>query len=68
MSPDGEVEEQLSRPPSLVRLPAHIRHRIYLHTGVARFDGHACIYYLDGRKESRKVRSDFDPPPTRNFA
>ena len=69
MSPDDEVEKQLPRPPSLlVRLPSHIRHRIYLHTGVARFDGHACIYHLDGRKESRKERSDFDPPPTRNFA
>jgi hypothetical protein len=35
---------------------------------VARFDGHACIYHLDGRKESRAARSEFDPPPTRNFA
>jgi hypothetical protein len=69
MSPDVEVEEQLSRPLlSLVRLPPHIRHRIYLHTGLARFDGHACIYHLDGRKESRTARSDFDPPQTRKFA
>jgi len=68
MSPSVEVEEQVSRRPSLLRLPPDIRHRIYLHTGVARFDGHACTYYLDGRKESRTERSKFDPPPTRNFA
>jgi hypothetical protein len=68
MPPDVEVEEGRPRPPRLLRLPPDIRHRIYLYTGVARFDGHACIYYLDGRKESRRERSVFDPPPTRNFA
>ena len=52
----------------LLRLPPQLHHRIYLHTGVARFDGHPYTYYLDGRKESRSCRSDFDPPPACNFA
>ena len=67
MSPDVELEEQLFQQPSLLSLPPHIRHHIYLCLGVARFDGHACVYCLDGRKESRRHRSEFDRPPTRNF-
>lgn len=63
-----QVEKQPPRPLNLVRLPPHIRHQIYLRTGVARFDGHPYTYYLDGRKESRMGRSGFDPPPARNFA
>lgn len=54
--------------PCLLRLPPPLRHRIYLHTGVARFDGHPYTYYLDGRKESRPFRTESDPPPARNFA
>ena len=68
MTPDVEFKEQAPRPPSLLRLPPHIRHRIYLVVGVARFDGHPYTYHLDGRKESRSERSEFDPPPARNFA
>jgi len=50
--------------PSLLRLPPHIRHRIYRFTGVARFDSYAYTYHLDGRKESRIFRSadGFNPP------
>ncbi|KAK4132153.1 hypothetical protein BT67DRAFT_451231 [Trichocladium antarcticum] len=53
---------------NLVHLPPHIRRRIYLHIGVARFDRHPYTYYLDGRKESRRQMSEFDPPPAGNFA
>ena len=60
---------QTTVPPcSLHRLGPTLRRRIYLHTGVARFDGHPYTYYLDGRKESRSCRTDFDPPPPRSFA
>ncbi|AEO55674.1 hypothetical protein MYCTH_2116379 [Thermothelomyces thermophilus ATCC 42464] len=62
------IEEQPPRPPTLLRLPPHVRHRIYLHIGIARRDGRPNTYYLDGRKESRIFVSAFDPPPTRNFA
>lgn len=55
---------------SLVGLPPHLRRRIYLYTGVARLDGHPYTYFLDGRRKSSRTRpvSDFDAPPTRNFA
>ena len=65
MAPDIEAGREPSR---LLRLPPHIRHRTYLRLGVARFDGYPNTYYLDGRKESRMARSDFDPPLARNFA
>jgi hypothetical protein len=52
----------------LVRLPRHLRHRVFLLLGVARFDGRPYTYYLDGRKESRaSVCEEEDPPPARNF-
>jgi len=51
---------------SLLLLPSHIRHRIYLWTGLARVDGCPYTYHLDGRKEPRSP--DFDPPPRPNFA
>ena len=57
------AEREPGRAHSLVGLPPHLRRRIYLHTGVARFDGYPYTYYLDGR-----IVSDFDPPPVRNFA
>ncbi|KAL2024325.1 hypothetical protein VTK56DRAFT_8807 [Thermocarpiscus australiensis] len=63
-----DVEKRPHRPVSLLSLPPGLRHRIYLHTGVARCDGRPYTYYLDGRKESRTVVSDFDPPPARDFA
>lgn len=65
----SDVQAQ-PRPPNLLNLPPHLRHRIYLSIGVARHDGHPYTYYLDGRKESRGNRpvSDRDPPPTRDFA
>ncbi|KAK3934499.1 hypothetical protein QBC46DRAFT_462585 [Diplogelasinospora grovesii] len=63
-----EVEKQPPRPLSLVRLPPHLRHRIYLHTGVARFDGRPYTYYLDGRKESHSMVTDRDPPPPGSLA
>ncbi|KAK4151394.1 hypothetical protein C8A00DRAFT_45399 [Chaetomidium leptoderma] len=53
---------------TLLRLPPHLRHRIYLYTGVARFDRHPYTYYLDGRKESSSFKTNIDPPPARNFA
>jgi hypothetical protein len=39
--------------PPLLRLPRHIRRRVYLYLDVARFDRRLYTYYLDGRKESR---------------
>ncbi|KAL2195579.1 hypothetical protein P885DRAFT_39589 [Corynascus similis CBS 632.67] len=61
------VERQpLGRTYSLVGLPLNIRRRIYLHTGVARFDGQPYTYFLDGRRKPKQPDS-FDPPPTRNF-
>lgn len=68
MAPDIEAGKEPSRPLSLLGLPPRIRHRIYLRVGVARFDGYPYTYYLDGRKVSPTGRSDFDPPPARNFA
>ncbi len=65
MAPDIEAGREPSR---LLGLPPHIRHRIYLRVGVARFDGYPYTYYLDGRKPYRGGRSDFDSPPGRNFA
>ncbi|KAK4243145.1 hypothetical protein C7999DRAFT_44977 [Corynascus novoguineensis] len=62
------IEDQPPRPPALLRLPPHLRHRIYLDLGIARRDGHQNTYYLDGRKESPGIVSAFDPPPTRSFA
>ncbi|KAK3903267.1 hypothetical protein C8A05DRAFT_43477 [Staphylotrichum tortipilum] len=44
--------------PGLLRLPPHLRHRIYRFTGVARFDDYRYTYHLDGRKESRGFWSD----------
>ncbi|KAK4097660.1 hypothetical protein N658DRAFT_569172 [Parathielavia hyrcaniae] len=65
---DAETGRERSVPATkFVRLPPHIRHRIYLYTGVVRFDGHACTYCLDGLKESRRERSRCAPPPSRNF-
>ncbi len=61
-------EGQPRRPPALLRLPPHLRRVIYLHTGLARQDGRPYTYHLDGRRESRRVRSDFDPPPARHFS
>lgn len=61
------IEEQPPQPPILLRLPPHLRHRIYLHVGIARRDGRPYTYYLDGRKESRGIVTAFDPPPTHNF-
>ncbi len=54
---------------TLVGLPAHLRRRIYLYTGVARLDGHPYTYFLGGHRESGRARtvSEFDSPPTRNF-
>ncbi|KAK3299853.1 uncharacterized protein B0H64DRAFT_379291 [Chaetomium fimeti] len=60
----------------LVGLPPHIRRRIYLHAGVARFDGHPYTYLLGGRNRSVRLvsiqlapdPSNFQSPPTRNFA
>ena len=57
MTPDVEFENQPPRSSSLLLLPPHIRRRVYLHAGVARFDGRPYTYYLDGRKENRKARS-----------
>ncbi|KAK3898796.1 hypothetical protein C8A05DRAFT_46979 [Staphylotrichum tortipilum] len=68
MAPDFETGKEPFRPLSLLGLPPHIRHRIYLHVGVARFDGYPYTYYLDGRKPLRGGTSEFDPPPGRNFA
>ena len=73
MTRDLHVSERQPavRTHSLVNLPPHLRRRIYLHTGVARLDGHPYTYFLGGRRrESRRLQpaSDFDPPPTRNFA
>ena len=65
MAPDIEAGREPSR---LLDLHPRIRRRIYLRVGVARFDGYPHTYYLDGHKESRMARSDFDPPPARNFA
>ncbi|KAK4139903.1 uncharacterized protein C8A04DRAFT_15451 [Dichotomopilus funicola] len=73
------IEDQTPQPPALLRLPPHLRYRIYLYVGIARHDGHPNTYYLDGRKESPGYTSVFDeppmpgctsgfnPPPTRNF-
>jgi hypothetical protein len=46
------IEEQPLRPPTLLRLPPYLRHRIYLYIGIARRDGRLYTYYLDGCKES----------------
>ncbi|KAK4043212.1 hypothetical protein C8A01DRAFT_13272 [Parachaetomium inaequale] len=59
----------VERPQPLLRLSCHLRHRILLHTGIARFDGRPYTYHLDGRKESRTFECpELDPPPTSNFA
>ena len=68
MAPDMEAGNEASQPPTLLGLPPRIRHRIYLRAGVARFDGYPYTYYLDGRKGVPRGRSEFDPPPARNFA
>ncbi|KAK4244330.1 hypothetical protein C7999DRAFT_43981 [Corynascus novoguineensis] len=57
-----------SRPPALLRLPPHIRRRIYLFLGMAPFIQFPYTYYLDGHKESRLYVSHRDPPPASNFA
>ncbi|KAK4244128.1 hypothetical protein C7999DRAFT_35516 [Corynascus novoguineensis] len=73
----------LGRAHSLVSLPLGIRRRIYLHTGVARFDGQPYTYFLDGRRKPKRTihpiwagfhaacarpePDSFDPPSTRNF-
>ncbi|EAQ91880.1 predicted protein [Chaetomium globosum CBS 148.51] len=62
-----DMEEQTPPPTILLRLPPPLRHRVYLHIGIARRDGRPYTYYLNGRKESREIVSAFDPPPTRNF-
>lgn len=51
-----------------LRLPPLLRHRIYLYTGAARFDGHPYTHYLNRRKEPSSFRTESDPPPARNFA
>ncbi|KAL2193995.1 hypothetical protein P885DRAFT_44119 [Corynascus similis CBS 632.67] len=67
------IETQpLGRAHNLVSLPFDIRRRIYLHTGVARFDGKPYTYFLDGRRKPKRAIDpfnpySFDPPPTRNF-
>ncbi len=61
------IEAHPPRPPTLLQLPPRLRHRIYLHIGIARRDGRPYTYYLNGRKESRICVTVFDPPPTRNF-
>lgn len=61
--------EPPGRAKSLLGLHPHIRRRIYLHIGVARFDGYPYTYFLGGPREP--PASDiprYDPPPTRNFA
>ena len=79
MTPDIRQQPPQRQPvtgpsnPTLLGLPPHVRHRIYLHLGVARCDGLPFTYYLDGYsfKESRRRRrnpSPHDPPPTRTFA
>ncbi|KAK4096152.1 hypothetical protein N658DRAFT_501924 [Parathielavia hyrcaniae] len=62
------MREQPARPPTLLQLPPLLRHRMYLHIGLARRDECPYTYYLDDRRESRRVVSAFDPPPPRNFA
>ncbi|KAK4234586.1 hypothetical protein C8A03DRAFT_37632 [Achaetomium macrosporum] len=47
---------------SLLGLPADLRRRIYLHTGVARLDGRPWTYFLDG---STQPVSEYDRPSTR---
>ncbi|KAH6651274.1 hypothetical protein F5144DRAFT_558960 [Chaetomium tenue] len=66
---DRELPWRVHSQVTLVGLPPHIRRRIYLHAGVARFDGHPYTYFLGG--PSKPLTSDistYDPPPTRNFA
>lgn len=60
-----DLHEQPQRSASLLGLPSSLRHRIYLHTGVAGRDGNPCTYYLDG---SRTRSFGDDPPPANNFA
>ncbi len=67
MAPDMKDGKEPPQPLTLLGLPPHIRRRIYLRAGVARFDGYPYTYYLDGRKPPRTGVSNFDPPPARNF-
>ncbi|KAK3308304.1 uncharacterized protein B0T15DRAFT_483013 [Chaetomium strumarium] len=60
-----DIEKQL---PGFLRLPSQLRQRIYHYLEVALFGGRPFTYYLDGRKETRRWKSEWDPPPASNFA
>ncbi len=63
------MERQPPQPPGLLDLPAHIRHRIYLHLGIAHPEGYPYTYCLDGRKATlgRGPFQSYYAPPSRNF-
>ncbi|KAK4243254.1 hypothetical protein C7999DRAFT_44896 [Corynascus novoguineensis] len=61
------LDRSPTRPFDLLRLPPHLRRRIYLYLGVARFDKYPNTYFLDGHKESRWCVSSRDPPSASNF-
>ncbi|KAK3299848.1 uncharacterized protein B0H64DRAFT_379283 [Chaetomium fimeti] len=54
------------RPAGLLTLTPHLRHFIYLHIDVARFDGYPYTFFLNGHKDSPGL-SRYEPPPSRNF-
>lgn len=56
------VEKQASQPSALLRLPPHVRHRIYLHADVARLDRHPYTYYLGGENTMGWRPSDESHP------
>lgn len=66
---------QPTRAQGLLDLVPYVRHRIYMYhyLGMASFDGHPLIFYLDGRKPpphseaSISILDRDESPPTSNF-